>query len=745
MMKQSHHGRGRYGLWLVFAMMAAGGADLRAAAPRSFKNDVMPVFFKAGCNAGVCHGAASGKDGFRLSLFGYDPEGDYYRLTEEVVGRRVDLGSPADSLLLLKATGDVTHTGGELFLDDSESYRILHDWIAAGAPKDDDTTPAITGIAFDQAVPEAVAIGHRGSVKVLARYDDGSSRDVTRWCLFASNNESVVAIDDAGGIEVKKPGAAHVFARYDKFSIGRELIGLRPATAPWPDADPANEIDELVFARLRKLGIAPSGPCTDEQFLRRVTLDLAGRLPTPAEYHAFMDATAADKRAHLVDRLLDSEGFGLFWAAKWSEWLRVKPMGNPQTGQAGKAAVNFYGWIRDQMMANTPLDAFTRQLIEATGSNFSSPESNIYTMLPANGRVDPLKLGEDVAQIFLGLRTQCAQCHNHPFGRWTIDDYYAWTSFFTGIRRKHGAEAREYITFLVDDPQPVKSPVDGQPVPARFLGGGQADLSDADALAALATWMTAADNRLFRENLANRIWAHLFGVGIVDPVDDIRVFNPPSNAPLLAELGRRLAEDHGYDQKKLIRDICLTRTYQTSAATNESNRLDDRNFSHALLRRLRADVLLDAIHQALDRRSPDDGNVHAALAMYAGGRGGNSESGFFLASFGQAKRQTVCVCEDNTETTLGQALHLMNSGTLNNLIRRADAPLMRRLLGEHGENAEGVIEGIFIQILSRQPTAAEAAALGEHLKSVKTPAERRSLYDDIVWSLLNSSEFLFNH
>lgn len=736
-------------LLLVLAAIAqsqVGGAEQPAAveitAPVSFKNDVMPIFMKHGCNAGNCHGAGRGQDGFSLSLFGYNPDGDYFNLTEELPGRRINLAAPNKSLLLEKTSGAVVHTGGELFKPESESYQIILKWLEAGAPLDPPETRAATGIAFAK-------IAHKfdkpsGSIdgKVIATYSDGSERDVTRWCLFMTNNEAVAAIDELGKIDARNPGGAHVFARFDKFTVGMEITVLPEGEFSWPDPPANNYIDELVFAKLEDMRILPSDLCTDEQFLRRVTLDLTGTLPTPEEYQTFTVSTEPDKRTKLVDQLLERDAFGELWAAKWGEWLRIYTDTNPGAGTAMKAGWNYYHWVREQMIENRPLDQFAHALITGNGSNFTNPPSNYYTMIP-QGKVDVMRLSEDTAQIFLGIRTQCAQCHNHPFDRWTIEDYYSFQSFFTGVRRKHGSEAREYFTYADVDAEPAKHPVDDRPMAHKFLGGELADVADKDPRKVLANWMTQKDNALFRENLANRIWANFFGRGIIDEIDDIRISNPPSNAPLLKEISRRFAEDYAYDQKKLARDICLSRTYQLSSSTNESNTGDDRFFSHSQLRRMRADVLFDALGQALDykhrfRRS----SAERALVMFEGGRRDNYNS-YFFTTFGQARRESVCACEDQTEANLSQTLHLMNGRTIDEAMTR-NPKLIPGLMDKH-ETDEPIIEALYIRALSRKPSKQEMAGILATLEDTNDRRKRQQGYNNVLWGLLNSSEFIFNH
>ena len=707
----------------------------------SFKRDVMPVFMKAGCNAGDCHGSSRGQDGFMLSLFGYDPEGDYYRLTQEEIGRRVNLVKPDKSLLLMKATGSVSHTGGTLFAEDSESYAILHQWIKQGAKKDEEVAVA-KSIRFDRTFHKFERPGLSIPAKVIATYDDGEERDVTRWSLFMTNNESVVQIDEDATIRTSKAGGANVFARFDKFSVGMEITVLPEGEFTWNQIEPNNYVDELVFEKLKDLRVLPSKLTSDEDFLRRVTLDLSGTIPTTEEYYSFMNDQDPNKRSKLIDRLLNKESFGELMAAKWGEWLRIYTDTNTGSGTAMKAGWNYYHWIREKMVENEDLATFTKELITGNGSNFSNPPSNYYTMIP-QGKIDPVRLSEDTAQIFFGIRMQCAQCHNHPFDRWTMDDYYSWVSFFTGLRRKHGSEAREYYTYVDVDAEPAKHPIDDRLMPHKYLGGEKVSIVDEDARKILAQWMTLPDNRLFRENMANRIWAHFFGKGIVEPVDDVRISNPRSIPKLMSELGRRLGEVYDYDQKKLIRDICNSKTYQLAATLNESNKFDDRFFSHADLRRLRADVLFDALSQALEkkvnfRRSSSD----RALVMFEGGRRDNYNS-YFFETFGQARRESVCICEDRKEATLSQALHLINGQTIDMALQR-NPTLIPRLIKEI-DSPEKIIESLYIRTLSRLPSKNEAEGMLAHYLEAKDDRARQYALNDVLWSLLNSSEFSFNH
>ena len=709
------------------------------AAPKvpSFRLDVMPVFFRAGCNTGGCHGAAIGKDGFHLGLFGYDPAGDYWRITQQIVGRRIDLAAPEQSLLLLKATGAVPHSGGRRFKKDSEYYQTLLRWIQSGAPDDSETVPTVTGISL---VPDKVVFTGKLKSKplqVIAKYSDGSSRVVNNLALYITNNKATADINDMGTVTAGTKGDTFVFARFAKYTTGAEMIVL-PADKhfKWPKLNDTSYVDQAVDAKLKYLRVVPSAICTDEQFLRRAYLDIIGVPPTIEEYQKFMASKDRDKRANLVDDLLKRDEFSDLWAAKWAETLKIASDNNSAFGTDRKPAYAYYQWIREQMKKDTPLDQFVKAQVAATGSNIQVPPVNLYTMIPA-GNYDPKALALDVAQVFTGIRIQCSQCHNHPFDRWTMDDFYGFVSFFTGVKRKAASEAREF--YVWDDPNaaPAKQLLDNHPCPPKFLGGAEPDVKGKDPRNALAEWLTAKDNRMFRENMANRIWAHFFGRGIVDPVDDVRISNPPSNRELLEALGQHLA-DYNYDFKRLIRDICTSRTYQLSSTPNQSNRDDDAFFSHAKLRRLRADVMLDSLASATGVNTAFGSypTGFRALQLYEGNR---RTGNYFLKTFGISTRDSVNASETRLEPTLAQALHLINGDTIEAKLNRST--VVTDLLAQK-KTPDVILDDLYIRALARKPTDAERKRMDSLVASNATD---RKAYDDIFWALLNSSEFAFNH
>jgi len=694
--------------------------------PISFRLDVMPVFMKHGCNNGSCHGAAKGKDGFHLSLFGYDPAGDYFRLTRQLVGRRIDLAVPEKSMLLEKTTGAVSHTGGKLFDDKHDDYATLLRWLKAGAPDDSGDMPVPLGIEM---LPPKVVFNGGGTTQktaVLAKYSDGSVRDVTRLSLYMTQNEAIAAIDKEGMVKGGGRGGAFVFARFNKFTVGSEVIVLPTDDKfNWPGTPETNYIDTLVFDKLKKLHLAPSELCSDEAFLRRVSFDLIGLPPTREEYEKFINDTAKDKRAKLIDQLLERPEFIDMWAMKWGEMLRVRAYNQqPAYGRDGKAMISYAAYIREQMASNRPLDELVAELLVGTGSNLKSPTSNLYT---SSERLTPEKTAEDIAQVFMGTRIQCAQCHNHPFDQWTMDDYYGFSAFFAGINLKRGVEGREVIVANNNASNTVAHPVDGRRMKPKFLGGAVPDVEGQDPRKALAGWLASKDNPLFAQSMANIIWSHFFGRGIVEPVDDVRISNPPSNRELYDELGKRLAA-HKFDKKALMRDICNSRTYQLSAATNETNQLDEVNFSHGYVRRLRAEVLLDTITRVTgtEDRFPLSPAGTRAVQIHTG-----EVSTYFLTTFGRAPRETACSCEVNREANLSQALHLVNGDTVTQKI--AQGKLLAGMLADK-KPVPTIIEEMYLLTFCRKPTAEETQKLVDIIKRETEDPKRLKAMADLALS-----------
>ncbi len=699
--------------------------------PISFKLDVMPVFMKATCNSGPCHGSSRGKDGFRLSLFGFDPDGDYDRLTREFIGRRINLALPEDSLMLTKAIGAVQHTGGKSFEKDSEYYESMLRWLKAGVPKDPADVAQVTGIELypKQAVLEGVGATQRLTVR--AKYSDGTDRDITHLAAIVSNNDSSVQVSKDGVLTAGERGEAFILARYDTFTIGvQALVIPKGLQFTFPDVKAYNYIDELVYAKLKKLRIAPSEISTDAAFLRRVYLDIIGKLPSPAEVVEFEADLSTGKRERVINELIDRSEFADMWVMKWGELLRVRSQ--PQNGGyfSVKNTKGYYDWLREQIVNNVPVDKMVQELLASNGSTFENPAANYYKL-----ETQTLQTSENVAQVFMGMRLQCAQCHNHPFDRWTMDDYYSFAAFFTQVGRKRGEDPRDTIVYNRGSGE-QRHIVTGKNAKPKFLGGEYPDLKPGqDRRAVLADWIASPRNPYFARNLVNIVWAHFMGRGIIDPVDDVRVSNPPSNPELLDELARRFTESK-YDFKQLTRDICNSRTYQLSTRANDSNESDESNFAKAQIRRMRAEVLFDAINQITENKEKFQRmeRGQGAVQIYDG-----RVSNYFLTTFGRAKRDTVCACEVTMDPSLSQALHLLNGDTVNNKI--IGGAVVKKLIAAKKSPKE-ITDELYLRALARKPTKEEWARLEPFFKDEKGWQDG---LNDLFWSLLNSKEFMFNH
>ena len=694
--------------------------------PISFKLDVMPVFMKAGCNMGSCHGAARGKDGFRLSLFGFDPDGDYQRLTREISGRRVNLAVPAESLLCTKAMGQVPHTGGKRFEADSPYAATLLRWLEAGAPADPGEVPAITAVEI---YPPGAVLDGQGATQQLnvrAKYSDGTDRDVTSLAFFMTNNDNSATVEQSGQVTAANRGEAFLMARFGTHTVGTHFIALpKGLQFQWAEVPANNYVDELMYAKFKKLRIQPSDLCSDEEFLRRATLDIAGILPTVEEYERFMADADPTKRDKLVDELLGRKEFVELWVMKWAELLQIRT--NQQISY--KPMLRYYNWLQEKIQQNTPMDKMVQELLGSNGGTFSNAATNYYQT-----ETETLKVAENVAQVFMGMRIQCTQCHNHPFDRWTMDDYYSFAAFFSQIGRKQGEDPRELVIFNSGGGD-VRHLLGNRVMQPKFLGGAVPDVAGKDRRVVLAQWLASPENPFFAKNLANIVWAHFFGRGIIHPVDDVRISNPPVNKELLDALGQKFTE-YDYDFRKLVRDICTSRTYQLSTHTNETNASDTRNFSHGTLRRIRAELMLDAITRVTETKDKFPGLPLGARAVQIAD--GNTSS-YFLTSFGRAMRETVCSCEVVTDPNLSQALHLLNGETVNTKIQQGQ--LVERRLAE-GRTPPQIIEELYLRCLCRKPTEKEVGNLQAIL--AEQPDAKPAL-EDLFWALLNSQEFLFNH
>jgi Protein of unknown function (DUF1549)/Protein of unknown function (DUF1553) len=717
------------------------------AGPVSFRNDVMAVLSKAGCNQGTCHGNQNGKNGFKLSLRGENPDFDFVSLSRDMLGRRVDRLRPAESLLLLKPTAAIPHEGGKRFALDSQEYAILKQWIAAGLPADSPATPRLVRIQALPAEQVLIQPADRAQLRVQATFADGSVRDITRLAVYEVAND-IVTVSASGLVERQQPGETTILVRYldRRATVQLAFVPARP-NFRWQPVPERNYIDHLVFSKLWSVRLLPSPLCSDSVFLRRAYLDTLGMLPTVAEARAFLSDPRADKRRRLIDRLLERPEFADYWALKWSDLLHLE-----EKALDPKGVGVFHHWIRQWLADGKPLNEFARQLIAARGSTYANPPANFYRALR-----DPQARAEAVAQVFLGIRLQCARCHNHPFDRWTQDDYHSLAAFFARIdykivenRRKDRLDKHQFDgdqIVLLSRTGEVNHPRTHASMHPHLLDGPDAARDAAfDRLQVLADWVAAPENPFFARAQANRIWFHLLGRGIVEPNDDFRATNPPANAPLLDALARDLAEHH-FDLRHLIRQIMNARTYQLAATPNDTNLDDEANFSHALVRPLPAEPLLDALAEALE--VPVRFNVYplgtravqlpgVRLASELGQRPTTGEE--FLQRFGKPERLLGCECERSEDITLSQAFQLLTGSLVNDMLS-TPANRLGRLLAL-GRSDKEIVEELYLATLSRYPTPQEMQGT---LGIVARGSERRRTLEDVLWGLISSKEFLLRH
>ncbi len=727
----------------LFASLAAlAVVETAGAQAVSFRNDVMAVLSKGGCNMGACHGNQNGKGGFKLSLRGQDPAADFAALTRDALGRRTDPHRPAESLILLKPTAAVPHEGGRRFGPDAPEYDILRRWVAAGTPADPADTPRLKSLTVTPEEVFAVEPTDRVRLRVRATFDDGSTRDVTRLAVYETSSPTTAV---AAGGEAQRLGFGEtaILVRY----LDRQAT-VRLAWVPerkgfaWRDVPEANYVDRYVFAKLRALRMRPSELCSDGVFLRRAYLDTLGVLPTADEARAFLADRDPAKRQRVIDRLLRRPEFAEFWALKWSDLLR-----NEEKVLDRKGVAVFHEWLRQSIEDGKPLNELARDLIAARGSTYADPPANFYRALR-----DPSARAEAVAQVFLGIRLQCARCHNHPFDRWTQDDYYGLAAFFPRVQyrivennRRDKLDTHEFdgeqVVWLARQGE-VTHPRTGAAVRPRLLGDREID-GESDRLQALADWVARPDNPFFARAQVNRVWYHLTGRGLVDPNDDFRASNPPVNGPLLDALTADFVA-HRFDLRHLVRTILTSRTYQLSAVPNETNRDDETNFSHALVRGLQAEQLLDALSQVTGVPVKFTGYPEGTRAgelpgvRVSRGRGAASTEGErFLRTFGKPERSLTCECERSEDTTLGQAFQMVSGELLQGMLSEPDNRLGRLL--QSGRPDGAVVEELYLAALCRPPTEKERAAAAALLGRVK---DRRAALEDLAWGLLNAKEFL---
>ncbi|MBW3542621.1 MAG: DUF1553 domain-containing protein [Planctomycetes bacterium] len=721
----------------AWGQSAATSADAAAPSPESadrtrafhFENDIVPIFSRFGCNSSGCHGKAEGQNGFKLSVFGFDPAADRAALLQEGRGRRIFPPAPERSLLLMKASGGVPHGGGVRIRRGSGEYRTLRDWIAAGAPAGDPNAPRVVLLEVSPK-EQTLAMGGTQQLTAVAVYSDGRRVDVTDHTRFQSNAEALARVDEFGLVTAGDvPGDVAVMAAYmGAVDVFRAIVPRPDEVAPFPPPPTRNFIDELVDAKLRKLNIVPSGMCDDATFLRRAHLDLVGTLPTADETRSFLADAHPERRGRLVDALLQRPEFADYQALKWSDLLRVdrQVLGH-------KTAFAYYQWIRRSFAENKPWNEFVREIVTAEGPLAEAPAGALYKVAKSPG-----EMAGTLSQVFLGVRIECAQCHHHPFDRWSQTDYFGMQAYFTPLQFKPAAGG-EMLASLSNPV--VTHPRSGEAIHAHPLGtANPAESPPGDRRRELAAWMTSPENPWLARAFVNRVWAQLTGRGLVEPVDDFRLTNPPTNPELLDALARRFIES-GWNVRELYRTIAASRTYQLSTTPNQTNLRDEQNHSRALLKRLDAEVLLDAICQTTGVPEKFDGVPAGARAIELWD---SQVPHYFLKLFGRPMRATPCECERVVEPSVGQVLHVLNSSEIQSKLSHEGgrvAEFLRRWPSPADD--EKLLEELYLTFLSRQPTKDERTATLQYLQ--RHGNRRRQAAEDVAWSLLNSVEFLFNH
>lgn len=711
--------------------------------PVYFLTDVVPLLTKLGCNGGGCHGKATGQNGFRLSLLGYEPDFDYEAILNEARGRRISTASPRHSLLLLKSTGAVPHGGGRRLSANSDEYQTLCRWIEQGALPASPNDPVLERITTNPGERVFDSATRQVGLRVVGHFSDGTTRDVTRQAVYQTNDPDVAEVTEAGVIQVKnRTGLFGVMVRYcDQLGVFHGTVpslGHAVALDEWERQNASSFVDKLLAAQWRRLNIAPSPFTTDADFLRRASLDICGTLPTPAEVEAYVGDERTDKRARLVDRLLERPEYASYFALKWADILRNRGRGYGTSKQRAGSAL-FAGWIRDSVAANLPYDQFAAAILTATGSQETNPPAVWYRSVRTTQ-----DYVESVAQGFLGVRIQCAQCHHHPAERWGQEDYYGLAAVFARIGRKGGfadAEVPTNETIYLADEGHVDHPRTGKIVPPRPLGGPDFSLGRYDdPRRKLAQWMTAPDNPYFARTMANRIWGHFFGRGIIHPIDDARSTNPPSNPELLDALAADF-RDSGFDVKHLIRRVCTSSAYALSAIPDESNRDDIQSFARYYPKRMPAEVVLDALGQVLEAPTlfPNVAGTFP-LGTRAIDLPDEAVPSHFLDVFGRPARNSACECERVVAPALGQTLELVSSNEIHQKLTAAGA-YVDKLLTSGRTPAENVND-IFIRVFARPPRPNEREIAVKFLASQK---DQREGYRSLLWALLATNEFLFNH
>ena len=759
-----------------------------------FTRHVQPLLAKTGCSGRACHGSFQGQNGFRLSLFGSDPKLDYDELVKDESGSRVDLESPADSLILEKAVMNLDHKGGKRFEEDSWHYRMLKEWIAAGAPFEPSKEATIDKLEVTPNAKVLAKGGKKQQLKVVAHYSDGTIEDVTALTKFSTNDDAVATVTEAGQIASVKSGDTAIVASFGGAVNTSHVIVPFPGAGREFEFASLSRVDDLVAAKWIKLGLQPSPVANDAEFLRRVSLDLIGTLPTPDEVRGFLADRNPNKRLKKIDELLERPEYAMFWATKFSDLTGNDDRTLPQP--RAKFVWLWYDWLRDKLTRNVPYDELVagivtatsregrpfdelmaehKKLAEAVPKNFGDGfDTSAYAARKTND-IFWKKAGNNGDQVamqlsyaFLGIHLECAQCHKHPFDRWTQDDFKSWVAFFAVKRGTPGDVPKDKVPAAGEGNRNTQyvyqeiffdagadngkgkgktkknSPDSGKGVRPKALGGGEMPIEDGeDPRIGVMKWMRAPENPYFAKAIVNRLWAHYFGVGIVDPPDDLNASNPPSNPELLDWLAKDFIE-HKFDLKHLHRTIAGSRVYQLTFEPNKNNALDRRNFSHAILRRLSAEVVVDAINQTTGTEEKF-GNTFApagtrAIGLAPSRVNNNQGPGYALAIFGRPLRTQTCDCERSADAGLPQALYLMNDVDVNTKISAKEGRLAK-LLDEISDDKQLVGE-LYLSAVARYPSATETDKALDH---VARSSDRKAGFEDVMWSLVNLREFVFNH
>jgi Protein of unknown function (DUF1549)/Protein of unknown function (DUF1553) len=709
----------------VTAQITVTGIDV--AAPVAFRTEILAALTKAGCNMGACHGSPSGKGGFRLSLRGYDPELDLLTLRGEFFNRRANALEPDDSLLLRKPLMQVAHGGGRRLTEGGPVHRILRQWIAEGMQIESSEATTLERIEMLPSPRVLLDGADQQQLIVNGFFSDGSVRDVTAITAFDSSDESIATVSPNAVVRREGRGEATILARYlDRMTTTQITFLTDRPDFQWPDPAETGPIDTLVFAKLRQLQIQPAPVCSDADFLRRVTLDLTGRLPSFGETESFQNDMTPQKRLNVIDRLLSSDDYATFWSMKWADVLRCNSRRLGSTG-----VHKFRRWLFEAIRDDMPMNKFVHQMLTATGSVRNNPAAYYW-----NASRDEIDATETTAQLFLGIRIQCAKCHNHPFEKWTQDDYYGIAAAFKRVARRDTGLADDEFIYVRKDGD-VTQPRTGRTMKVRLLLEGDVDVpDDQDRRRVFADWLVADSNLFFARSMANRVWGHMLGKGIVDPVDDFRDSNPPSNPELLQYLTEEFVRNQ-YSTRNLVRTIATSNVYQLGSQSNPLNHDDEIYFSHATTRLLTAEQLLDAICV-----------VSGVAESFKGVPAGTSAVGVvdppkghkFLEVFGQPRRELPCQCERSTDSNLSQALQLINGPTVHNKLR-SDAGNVHRWIAD-GASDETIVEQLYLLAVNRRPSATEQKTAAAHIAAND---DRTRALEDIAWAIINSKEFLFQH